>query len=115
MEYVEYIKIKKKMTDNCKISCLDCPLYQYRDKNLPCTLFQNDYPEKAEAIVKEWAKAHPIKTNEQKFREVFGVGINASTTNHGYFIIDNLIKADSDSKYIDTIHWLEAEYKETEG
>lgn len=35
-----------------------------------------EYPEEAEKIIMNWAKEHPVKTNADKFKEVFGVEVD---------------------------------------
>lgn len=52
--------------ENCKgIGCIDCPLY-----NKACGSF---YVFEALEIVEKWVKENPIKTNADKFKEMFGV------------------------------------------
>lgn len=47
------------------VICENCPLY-----NKACGSF---YVFEALEIVEQWAKEHPIKTNADKFKEIFGV------------------------------------------
>lgn len=75
MEFVEYMKIKKRMTktdfkDTCGLPCDECP-FNIDDVGsiLPCHGFEMLYPEKAEAIVQKWAEEHPQKTILQEFLE----------------------------------------------
>ena len=52
--------------ENCVgVICSDCPLYN----NKACGLF---YAFEALELVENWSKEHPVKTNAEKFREVFG-------------------------------------------
>lgn len=49
---------------NCgRINCIDCPLYQ------KCNAF---YAFEVQEVVENWAKEHPIVTNADKFKEMFG-------------------------------------------
>lgn len=75
MEFVEYMKIKKRMTktdfkDTCGLPCDECP-FNIDDVGsiLPCHGFEMLYPEKAEAIVQKWSEEHPQKTILQEFLE----------------------------------------------
>lgn len=64
MKFSEYIRNKDRMchiVDNCK----DCPFNEIRCRD-------DTYPEKAEQILEKWLKEHPIKTNKEKFKEIFG-------------------------------------------
>lgn len=47
------------------VTCRDCPLY-----NKACGSF---YVFEALELVEKWAKEHQIKTNADKFKEMFGV------------------------------------------
>lgn len=52
------------------------------------------HPERAEKIIMEWAAEHPLVTNGEKFKEVFGF------TLHHKFCVSG-----------DAVEWLDAEYK----
>ena len=75
MELKEYMSIKRRMvkTSNlsfCNIECLECPLSdKHNGIGVGCQTFETRYPEKAEDIVKQWAKEHPAKTYAQDFFE----------------------------------------------
>lgn len=60
------IRTMNKGEENCGgVRCTDCPLYTKG----PCgPVFAFEYIE----LVENWAKQHPVKTNSQKFEEVFG-------------------------------------------
>lgn len=61
--------LKRGSADCIGVSCRDCPLY-----NRSCVSRGSIYrAEKSIEIVTQWAKEHPIVTNEQKYEEVFGV------------------------------------------
>lgn len=70
MDAVEYLKQKKRMTKDCKTGCDNCP-FTYTKTGQTCINFQYDHPEKAVAIVGEWAKEHPLKTYKSVFLESF--------------------------------------------
>ena len=55
MKAVDYLKEKARMTNNCGVSCGNCPLKD-------CTDIERNHPEKAVGIVSKWAKEHPPKT-----------------------------------------------------
>ena len=86
METVEYFKTKRRMlkTDNdgtCTINCSTCGLSKYNNgMNIGCCAFEYLCPEKAVAIVEQWAKEHPLRTYAQDFLEKFP---NASTDYDG--------------------------------
>ena len=73
MNAVEYFKEQKRMCANYNY-CNECPLAEKAEGDGfdYCTAWQRLYPEEAVRIVEEWSKAHPMKTNGNKFREVFG-------------------------------------------
>ena len=77
METVEYFKTKRRMlkTDNdgtCTINCSACGLSRDNNgMNIGCCAFEYLCPEKAVAIVEQWAKEHPLKTYAQDFFEKF--------------------------------------------
>lgn len=65
---------------NCGgINCRDCPFYKKvcHANNIIINVY------KAIEIVENWAKEHPVKTNAEKFKEVFGTEppINACVNN----------------------------------
>lgn len=77
METIEYFKTKRRMlkTDNdgtCTINCSTCGLSKYNNgMNIGCCAFEYLCPEKAVAIVEQWAKEHPLRTYAQDFFEKF--------------------------------------------
>ncbi len=63
MDAVKYLQERNRMTNDCGIDCWDCPLSKNKTKaNLDCHRFEHKNPEKAIAIVEQWAKEHPVKT-----------------------------------------------------
>lgn len=72
---VEYLKDKTRMTNACRIDCDSCPLsIKNNGTDEGCVEFEMKYPEEAVQKVEEWSKSHPILTNADKFKEVFGFG-----------------------------------------
>ena len=71
MDAVEYLKEFKRMCDslNDEASCR-CGWCEFSKSGVDCT--EPDDPAEAVRIVEEWSKAHPIQTNADKFKEVFG-------------------------------------------
>ena len=63
MDLNTYLSIKKRLCSHHAGSCCTCPLGTRRNgKNLACTRFELEYPERAESILAEWNKTHPAKT-----------------------------------------------------
>lgn len=93
MDAVKFFKERERMCE--KSSCINCPLGRTsRNSKDSCGDFIRKSPEEAVPIVEQWGKEHPVMTNEQKFREVFGE-------------THSLVKAPSE--------WWVAEYKEPKG
>lgn len=63
-------------------------------------------PERAEEIVEQWAKEHPIITNSDKFKEVFGKPIES----YGAPYLNALIVCNETT----SLEWLQMEYKKPE-
>lgn len=71
-EFKEVMKHAHRMHEFYRKSggCLkDCPLNK---GSLGCGYYMMRYPQKTENIVVQWAKEHPVKTNADKFKEMFG-------------------------------------------
>lgn len=66
---VEFIKTRKRMCDSIH-SCAACELGSL---DYGCRDFTDAEPERAVEIVENWGKRHPLKTNREKFEEVFGI------------------------------------------
>lgn len=69
MDAKEYFEIKRRMTKQCSISCFDCPFDEFEDCDC-CTNLEQEYPEKAIELVKEWAEKHPKFTNKDKLNQI---------------------------------------------
>lgn len=90
----EFQKIAKEYQRLCDAfeTCEGCPLVDLVKTTPNCeTGVFRRYPEEAEDIIMQWAVEHPIKTNRDKFREVFGMDLVVTG---------------------DTSKWLDEEYKE---
>lgn len=95
MEFQEFWKQKERMCGE-QSTCETCPMNGMRfDYNNFCAKVIEKNPQQAEQIVEQWAKEHPVITNADKFREVFGVDIA---------IVSGLLNEE----------WLNQEYKEPE-
>lgn len=90
MDAVEFLKTINKICETLA-DCRECPLH---DENICIAGVDDGEEEKAVSIVEQWSKEHPVMTNEQKFREVFGE-------------THSLVKAPSE--------WWVAEYEEPKG
>lgn len=81
MDAVEYLKQKKRMTQECTVGCEKCLLGFNRTRQA-CTKFQYDHPKDAVAIVEKWAEEHPPKTYMSVFLEKFpNANMNAMVAN----------------------------------
>lgn len=70
-EFTEVMKQKERMCEKYnKYNCVYCPLEDFVQIN--CDAEINANPQEAEKIIMNWAKEHPVKTNADKFKEVFG-------------------------------------------
>lgn len=71
-DFVEVIKIRKRMCES--IRCNECGLSGVNNgKGTGCENFSTRHPEQAQEIILKWAEERPIKTNADKFREMFGL------------------------------------------
>lgn len=76
-EFVEIIDTKRRICETHK-ECYGCELC-IGDKNggyMSCSTFMECCPQNAEEIIMNWAKEHPIMTNKDKLKEVFGYDFN---------------------------------------
>lgn len=76
MEAIEFLKEAQRLCEQSRHCSMVCPLYErcifdfkYEDESSKETW---ERIEKAVAIIEQWNKEHPIITNAQKFKEVFG-------------------------------------------
>ena len=62
MSAKEYHLIKRRMCKNCPV----CPLNEAAiNLFIDCKRFEREYPEKAVALVENWAKEHPEERSEE--------------------------------------------------
>lgn len=64
--FVEVMNARTRMCESFK-GCGGCPL-----SGMDCRNLCDRKPEQAQEIIMKWAKEHPLKTNADKFKEVFG-------------------------------------------
>lgn len=71
--FVEVVKARERM---CKKSggCANCELKILSGYICGLDILKN--PEQAQEIIMKWAKEHPVKTNADKFKEVFGTPVD---------------------------------------
>lgn len=97
IDAVEYQKVKRRMAKGCRASsCNECPLSSdNNNENVYCADFEQNYTEKAVAIVERWGKDHPVKTYKSLFLEIFP---NVKTTREGHpdFCLKRLCGAKGD-------------------
>lgn len=87
-DFVKVIKIKNRMCESVE-NCNDCPVGG--DCNIikgGCGLLLRKYPEQAQEIILKWDKEHPIKTNIDKFREVFELTEEEFNPDHGCQLLE---------------------------
>lgn len=72
IDALKFLNEKARMCESY-YSCDVCPFTKAGGRPMPmCPEWVNENPEQAVRIVEEWSKAHPIQTNADKFKEVFG-------------------------------------------
>ena len=103
-EFQEIMRIHKRMCQSYKV-CAECCIYKI--PNVSCKTYIYKYPEDAEKLLLKWAEEHPIKTNAEKFKEMFGI----KTTLEGCFGIP-CVHHDADCPTCEYQHFWEREYKE---
>lgn len=55
-----------------KRDCSDCPLEENNNKEyLDCDDFIQRYPDKANEIILDWCRKHPVETRQDKFLKMF--------------------------------------------
>lgn len=71
-EFREVMKQLKRMCE--KSGCQECAInWRNNEYEISCDEFVLKHTDEAEKIIMDWAKEHPIKTNADKFMEVFGL------------------------------------------
>ena len=69
LSFTEAMAIKKRMCETMDYKCENCCM---APSAASCNDFFINYVDEAEVTLKEWAAEHPVKTNRDKFTEVFG-------------------------------------------
>ena len=71
MTYTDFIKEKKRLTEDCNIDCRKCRLSSYINRgNLTCKDLLEQHPEEAETIMEKWAKDCPKKTRQSELLKI---------------------------------------------
>lgn len=69
MDAIEFFKSKNRM---CNFDCYKCPLsFCNNGAHESCEPFINHNPERAVAIVEQWAKEKPVKTRQSELLKLF--------------------------------------------
>lgn len=64
----DYVRMCKHFDDDCQ----ECPVfYKQTETGLSCEKFIRNYPDKANEIILNWCKEHPIKTRQSEFLKMF--------------------------------------------
>lgn len=75
-EFQEVARQYERMCDyfKDKFGCESCPLCSSKNESgKSCVFVFYSEPRQAEEIIMKWAKEHPMQTNADKFKEVFGM------------------------------------------
>lgn len=92
-EFKEVMKQFNRMCDNHKW-CDTCQINENRGRYI-CDRWLTENPTKAEEIIMQWAEEHPLMTNNDKIKEIFGLDFKSTFTASPW-----------------TLDWLDEEYKE---
>lgn len=72
LSYQEAAKIEQEICHSY-LACTNCPLNSENNGlSVGCINVFLQNPKETEKILKQWAAEHPVKTNSDKFIEVFG-------------------------------------------
>ena len=64
----DYARMCKHFDDNCQ----ECPVfYKQTETGLSCEEFIRNYPNKANEIILNWCKEHPVETRQDRFLKMF--------------------------------------------
>ena len=64
----DYARMCKHFDDNCQ----ECPMfYKQTEKGLSCEDVIRHFPDKANEIILNWCKKHPVETRQDKFLKMF--------------------------------------------
>ena len=74
----EYARMCKTFNGRCK----ECPLHQlHNGKNTICSILLTACTDKANEIILNWCKEHPIKTRQSEFLKMFPNAIRFENSN----------------------------------
>lgn len=77
----DYARMCKHFDDNCQ----ECPIfYKQTETGLSCEKFIRNCPDKANEIILNWCKEHPVETRQDRFLKMFP---NAQKLNTGILSI----------------------------
>lgn len=97
MEAIDYLKESNRMCESFE-NCHECPLNMASRKyEETCRFMTKTHPAEVVEVIEQWSKEHPIITNAQKFKEVFGFSVEDKYTMRS-----------------DVTDWLNKPYKEPE-
>lgn len=64
----DYVRMCKHFDDNCQ----ECPIfYKQTETGLSCDEFIRNCPDKANEIILNWCKEHPVETRQDRFLKMF--------------------------------------------
>lgn len=109
MEFKEFCKERSRM---CKFKkyCGRCEIGDKKETRT-CAEYCVKNPDEAERIVSEWSKEHPITTNADKFKEVFGEDFRITNPNVRMFVYNGVIDSEGREEGTQYEKWLQQEYK----
>lgn len=93
-EFKTVMKEHDRMCHSFSCDCKDCPLGKQRGI-FTCLRWIFDHPYESEELIMKWAKENPMKTNGDKFKEIFGFDFKTTFNASPW-----------------TLEWLCEEYKE---
>lgn len=68
MDAVKFVETLGRM---CDAECIKCEFRKRLSGFETCAVWRKTHPEEAVAIVEQWAAAHPVKTRQSVFLEMF--------------------------------------------
>ena len=71
-EFKTVMKELDRMCHSFSSDCKGCPLNSIKISPFTCSKWIIDNPYEAEEVIMKWAEKNPVKTNRDKFKEVFG-------------------------------------------
>ena len=100
----DYARMCKHFDDNCQ----ECPIfYKQTETGLSCEKFIRNCPDKANEIILNWCKEHPIETRQDRFLKMFpNARIDDGVIFLGPCTIDKSHKCTLDCKKCCRDYWL---------